>query len=204
MRGRLIGALAAGAALVTTAVIAGPVAAEEATWSVDPGGPISGSAGETLLEIQESGIQLTCISASVSAIAQSGTGLVNPLVTIPDGPGIQFNDCQGPFGLTFVVDHIGTWNLNAAVYDAATGVTSGTIDDIEANISGPGCEATVTGSVNVTFTNDTDVLAVQPDFTLLISFVDPENNCLGLINQDEHANFAGAFDITPGLTVTSP
>jgi hypothetical protein len=204
MRGRLIGALAAGAALVSTAVLAGPAAAQDATWSVDPGGPLNGTAGVTLLEIQESGIQLTCETSTVAAVAQSGTGLSNPIVTIPDGPGIQFNNCQGPFGLTFVVDHVGTWNLNAATYDAATGVTTGTIDDIEANISGPGCEATVTGSVNASFTNDTDVLAVAPDFTLLISYVDPANSCLGLINEGEHANFDGAYDITPGLTVTSP
>lgn len=202
MRARLIGALAAGAALVTTAVLAGPASADPATWTVTPGGAFTGAAGETILTT-ESGIELFCVSSTAAGTAASGTGLSNPLATIPDGPGVEFNDCQGPFGLTFTVDHIGTWHLNGASYDGSD-VTTGTLDDITANISGPACEATVTGSVNATFTNSTDVLSVAPDLTLTISFVDPNNDCLGLITQGETASFDGDYTITPGLTVTSP
>jgi hypothetical protein len=202
MRGRFIGALAAGAALVASVMISGTASA--ATWTVTPGGNFTGSAGTTLLEIQESGIQLSCVSATAAGTAKSGTGLTNPLAQLPATPGVKFNNCQGPFGLTFDVIHVGTWNLNAATYNATTGVTTGTLDNITANIVGPGCNATVTGLVNVTYTNGTHVLSVQPQFTLLVAFVDPANNCLGLINQNEHANFVGDFTITPGLTVTSP
>lgn len=202
MRARLIGALAAGAALVTTAVLAGPASAAPATWTVTPGGAFTGAAGETILTT-ESGIELFCVSSTAAGTAASGTGLSNPLATIPDGPGVQFNDCQGPFGLTFTVDHVGTWYLNGASYDGSN-VTTGTLDNITANISGPACEATVTGSVNATFTNSTDVLSVAPDLTLTISFVDPNNDCLGLITQGETASFDGDYVITPGLTVTSP
>ncbi|HEX6355223.1 hypothetical protein [Actinophytocola sp.] len=182
----------------------GPAAAQPATWTVTPGGAFHGVAGETLLEVQESGIQLSCASSTADGTAQSGTGLSNPLATIPETPGIVFNECSGPFGLTFEVTQVGDWSLNGGSYDAATGVTTGTIDGIEAGIVGPGCEATVTGSVNVTYTNGTATLAVLPDFTLEVTFVDPANNCLGLINEGEHANFAGSYSITPGLTVTSP
>lgn len=203
MRARLIGALASGAALIVSAVVAGNAAAAPATWTVDPGGDFSGTAGVTLLEVQESGIQLSCESSTVDGVAASGTGLDNPLATIPEEPGIQFNDCSGPFGLTFEVDQVGDWVLNGGSYDG-NDVTTGTIDNINADIVGPGCNATASGSVNATFTNSTDVLEVLPDFTLEISFVDPSNNCLGLINEGEHANFSGSYQITPGLTVTSP
>lgn len=203
MRARLIGALASGAALIVSAVVAGNAAAAPATWTVDPGGDFSGTAGVTLLEVQESGIQLSCESSTVDGVAASGTGLDNPLATIPEEPGIQFNDCSGPFGLTFEVDQVGDWVLNGGSYDGSD-VTTGTIDNINADIVGPGCNATASGSVNATFTNSTDVLEVLPDFTLEISFVDPSNNCLGLINEGEHANFSGSYQITPGLTVTSP
>jgi hypothetical protein len=204
MRGRLISVLATGAALLTSAVVvAGPAAALPDTWTVTPGGAVHGVAGETLLEVQESGIQLSCTSSTVDANAQSGSGLSNPLVSIPESPGIVFNDCSGPFGLTFEVTQVGDWSLNAASYDGSD-VTTGTIDGITAGIVGPGCEATVTGSVNVTYTNSTAALAVLPDFTLEVTFVDPSNNCLGLINEGEHANFAGTYTIAPGLTVTSP
>ena len=204
MRGRFIGVLATGAALLTSAVVvAGPAAALPDTWTVTPGGAVHGVAGETLLEVQESGIQLSCTSSTVDATAQSGSGLSNPLVTIPETPGIVFNDCSGPFGLTFTVTQVGDWSLNAASYDGSD-VTTGTIDGITAGIVGPGCEATVTGSVDVTYTNSTAALAVLPNFTLEVTFVDPSNNCLGLINEGEHANFAGTYTIDPGLTVTSP
>ena len=204
MRGRLIGVLATGAALVTTMVATGQASALPDTWTVTPGGAIHGTAGETLLEVQESGIQLSCASSTVDATAQSGSGLSNPLVTIPESPGIVFNDCSGPFGLTFEVTQVGDWALNAASYDAGSGTTTGSIDGITAGIVGPGCEATVTGSVNATYTNGSATLAVLPDFTLEVTFVDPSNNCLGLINEGEHANLAGSYSITPGLTVTSP
>jgi hypothetical protein len=203
MRARLFGALAAGAALIVSAGAAGTAAAAPATWTVEPGGAFSGTAGETLLEVQESGIQLSCASSTVDGVAASGTGLDNPLATIPQDPGIQFIDCSGPFGLTFEVEQVGDWVLNGVSYDGSD-VTTGTIDNINADIIGPGCNATASGSVNATFTNSTDVLSVLPDFTLVISFVDPDNSCLGLINEGEHANFSGDYQITPGLTVTSP
>jgi hypothetical protein len=205
MRARLIGVLAAGAAaLITSVVVAAPATALPATWTVSPGGPFQGVAGETLLEVQESGIQLSCSSSTADGVAQGGTGLDNPLATIPETPGIVFNDCSGPFGLTFGVTQVGDWALNGASYDASTGVTTGTIDGITAGISGPACSATVEGSVNVTYTNGTAELAVLPDFTLVVTSVDPANDCLGLINAGEHANFAGTYTVTPALTVTSP
>lgn len=203
MRGRLIGALAAGAALVASAVLSAPAGAEADTWTVTPGGAFHGVAGETVLTIEESGVQLFCVSASVDGTAKSGTGLTNPLADIPATPGIQFNDCQGPLGLTFTVKHVNTWHLVGDSYDGAD-VTTGRITDITADITGPGCTAQVTGSVNGTYTNSTDKLKVLPDFTLTISFVDPNANCLGLIEQGQHASFDGEFAVTPNLTITSP
>lgn len=204
MRGRLIGALAAGAALVASAVLSTPAGAAEAdTWTVTPGGAFHGEAGETVLTIEESGVQLFCVSASVDGTAKSGSGLTNPLADIPATPGIQFNDCQGPLGLTFDVQHVNTWYLNGDSYDGA-GVTTGRITNITADITGPGCTAQVTGYVDGTYTNSTDRLRVLPNYTLLISYVDPNANCLGLISQGEHASFDGEFQVTPDLTITSP
>jgi hypothetical protein len=200
MCARLIGALAAGAALAVSAVLTGTASAQPATWTVTPGGPFTGTAGETILTT-ESGIELFCTSSTAAGDAASGSGLSNPLATLAEG-GVVFNDCQGPFGLTFEVAHVGTWTLNGASYDGA-GTTTGTLDNITANISGPACEATVTGSVNATYNNG-GTLTVLPDQTLTISFVDPANDCLGLITQGEAAGFSGSYAISPVLTVTSP
>ncbi|MBB4912122.1 hypothetical protein [Actinophytocola algeriensis] len=202
MRGRLIGAIATGAALVATTVFAGTASALPLVWDVsrDDGGTsggFTGAAGVTVLTT-ESGIELTCDSASAAGTANLGTGVANPIATLPAGS-TQFNNCSGPFGLTFEVAHQGTWELHGDSY--ASGVTTGRITNIVADISGPFCEATVTGSVNGTFTNSSDELEVLPDQTLTVSTVDPNNDCLGLITQGEAAGFSGVFAITPGLTV---
>jgi hypothetical protein len=196
MRGRLIGALAAGAALIASIVVSAPASA--ATWTVTPGGAFTGAAGTTVLRVQETGIQLTCRTATAAGTAKSGSGLSNPLATLPAGS-TRFNNCSGPFGLTFTVAHVGAWTLNAATYAAP--VTTGTLNNIAANISGPGCAASVAGSVNATYNNTTKVLTVQPNFGLTFTSA---SGCLGLISAGQHASFSGAFTITPGLTVTSP
>ncbi|WP_133907756.1 hypothetical protein [Actinophytocola oryzae] len=188
-------------ALASAAVITGTASADPATWSVSPGGAFTGEAGETILTT-ESGVELFCTSSDASGTAESGTGLSNPLASLPEG-GVTFNDCQGPFGLTFEVAHLGTWELNGVSYDGSD-VTTGTLDNITAQISGPACEATVTGSVNATYTNSTGTLSVLPEQTLTISTVDPSNDCLGLITQGEAAGFSGGYAISPQLTVTSP
>ena len=202
MRGRLIGAIATGVALVATTVLAGTASALPLVWDVsrDDGGTngdFTGAAGVTVLTT-ESGIELSCESADAAGTANLGTGVANPIATLPAGS-TQFNNCSGPFGLTFTVTHVGTWELHGDSY--ASDVTTGRITNIEADISGPFCEATVTGEVNATFTNSSDELAVLPDQTLTISYVDPANDCLGLITQGEAAGFSGTFAVTPGLTV---
>jgi len=200
MRARLFGSLVAGVALASAVVMAGNASAAPATWTVTPGGPFTGTAGETILTT-ESGIELFCESSTATGEAASGT-VENPLATLPEG-GVTFSDCQGPFGLTFEVAHIGTWELNGVSYDGSD-VTTGTLDNITAQISGPACEATVTGSVNGTYTNSTATLSILPEQTLTVSSVDPANDCLGLITQGEAAGFSGDYSISPALTVTSP
>lgn len=201
MRARLIGAFAAGAALVMSAVLAaGPAAALPATWSVSPGGNFTGTAGQTTLTT-EGGVELICDSASASGTAKSGSGLTNPLAQLPVG-NVNFVNCTGPFGLTFDVEQVGTWDINGDTYDGSH-LTTGRITNITANIHGPACEAVVTGFVNATYDNNNWTLSVKPDLTLTIT-VDPANDCLGLITSGEHAGFAGDFVILPHLTITSP
>lgn len=199
MRNRVTVMLAAGAAVIASAVFVGPASAAPATWTIDPGGPFTGTAGTTVLEVQESGVQLSCSSAGAVGEAKSGSGHTNPLATISN---TTFNNCSGPFGLRFAVTHGGVWTLNGTSYNAATGVTTGTIENIEAAITGPGCSAQVAGSVDATYTNGTAQLRVLPNFTLLIESVDPNENCFGLINTGEHASFDGAYTVNPAQTIS--
>jgi hypothetical protein len=203
MRVRLIGALAAGAALLVSAVVAVPAAAQPATWTVSPGGAFHGVAGETLLETLESGIQFGCASSTLDGEAPGGTGLSNPLASFPETPGITLNDCSGPFGIVFEIDPVGEWHFNGASYDGSD-VTTGTIDDLQLDVVAPGCNASLSGSLDATYTNSTGTLKVLPNFTVVFSYVDPVNNCLGIINTGDHASLNTAYVLSPGLTITSP
>jgi hypothetical protein len=205
MRKRILGMLAIGTtALATVVAVASPASAAP-PWTITPGGHVDGTAGTTNLTVEDpqSGeIQMTCDSSTAGVDLESGVSADNQLATIPATPGIQFANCLLAGFIQFSVQQVGTWTLNGVSYDAATGVTTGTIDNIVANISGPGCAATVEGSVNGTFTNSTDVLAVQPDQTLTVSSVDPTDNCLDLIHTGATAGFDGSYSVTPGQEIT--
>jgi hypothetical protein len=193
--------LAVSAAVLST-VVAVATPASAAAWSVTPGGHADGTAGQTNLTVQDpqSGeIQMTCSSSTVGVeLAVAG----DQLATIPESPGIQFNNCLLAGFIEFSVQQVGVWTINGSSFDAGTGVTTGTIDNIVADISGPGCVASVAGSVNGTFTNGTDVLAVNPDQTLTVTSVDPVDNCLDLIHEGATAAFDGDYAVVPGQDIT--
>jgi len=205
MRKRIAGMLAIGIATLSTVVAVATPASAVPPWTITPGGHTDGTAGTTNLTVQDpqSGeIQMTCASSTVGVDLESGASADNQLATIPPSPGIQFNNCLLAGFIEFSVQQVGVWTLNGSSYNAATGVTTGTIDNIVADISGPGCAATVEGSVNGTFNNGTDVLTVNPDQTLTVTSVDPVDNCLDLIHQGATAAFDGAYSVSPGQDIT--
>ncbi|HEV7650028.1 MAG TPA: hypothetical protein VGP26_17920 [Actinophytocola sp.] len=205
MRKRIAGMLAVGiTALSTVVAVAGPAAAAP-PWNISPGGHADGTAGTTNLTVEDpqSGeIQMTCSSSTVGVDLESGTSADNQLATIPASPGIQFNNCLLAGFIEFSVQQVGTWTLNGSSYNAGTGVLTGTLDNIVANISGPGCAATVQGSVNGDYNNGADVLTVHPDQTLTVVSVDPVDNCLDLIHAGATAAFDGAYSVSPGQEIT--
>jgi hypothetical protein len=203
MRRRLAGMLAVAATALTAAVVVSTPASAAAPWNITPGGPADGVAGETNLTVRDANggtIDMSCASSSAGVNLESGEVPGPLLATIPEGE-MVFTDCLLAGFITFDVEQVGDWHINGVSYDGSD-VTTGTIDDVEANVFGPGCTATVAGSVNDTYTNSTDVLAVAPDFTLTVTFVDPVDNCLGLLNEGDAAAFSGDYQVSPDQTIT--
>jgi hypothetical protein len=200
------GALFVGAA--TAAMIglsAGPAFA--ATWTVKPGGSITGKAGKTTLKDTKTGQSLSCASSTAKGTVKSGSGLSG--TGIGSISSISFSTCTGPLGLTFTVTpgHL-PWKLNAVSF--ASGVTHGTITGIHAKLSGTGCSATVDGTgatanngkVSATYTNSTGVLKVLTTGGNL--HVYNVSGCAGLINSGDPTTFSGSYTISPKQTITSP
>ena len=179
------------------------------TWTVTPGGSITGKSTSPTLTDTNTGTKLTCKTASAAGQAKSGKGL--PGAKLATVTALSFATCTGPAGLTFTVKTSAfPWFLNATGYNASTGVAKGKITGGHATLSGPGCSATVdgtsatadNGSIAGTYTNSTHKLKAVPAGSNL--HVYNVSGCLGLINNGDAAVLAGSFAITPAQKITSP
>lgn len=207
MRKLIAKMLFAGAA-AAAAIGLSSTSALAATFTVTGGGTFTGTAGTTTLTVHHgtNNVTLRCTSARASGSAANGTGL--------SGTGIgtisaaSFTSCTLGGILSFTVSAVTPWAINAASF--ASGVTSGTVSNIRANISGTGCTASVAGTtsttpgtVRATYTNSTHVLAVlSGGGTLHVWNV---SGCLGLIATGDSADFVGSYALSPAtLQITSP
>jgi hypothetical protein len=192
-------ALAVAAASATLMLSATAALATDTTFTVSPGGSITGTAGTTTLKDTTSGTSLSCTSAKASGTLKKGSGLSG--TDIGTITSTTFSTCTGPLGITFTVKQVGTWDINATA--SSGGVTTGNISSVDATLSGSLCSATATGSVDASYSNSTGVLTLKPvtgsGHTLKISGV---NGCLGLINNGDTATFTGAFTLSPKQTIT--
>jgi len=198
--------LGSGAAALALGIgTASAMATTAATWTVKPGGNVTGNAGKTTLTDKNTNQTLSCKSSATTAKLDKGSGQTNPLGKINSA---TFSTCTGPGGLTFTVTTSAStspWKLNGSTFSG--GVTHGTITGIRANLSGVGCSATVggttatsTGKVTGTYTNSTGILKVSGG-NLHVWNV---SGCLGLINSGDATTFVGSYTISPKQTITSP
>jgi hypothetical protein len=184
------------------------------TWTVTPGGAVTGSAGTTTLKDTKTGTVLKCTSSATVATLKKGSGLagaglgkITSVTFKGSGPN---GECTGPGGLLFVATTSAStthpWKLNATSFSG--GVTKGSITGVTASLSGNGCTATVggttatsTGKVTGTYTNSTHVLKVSGGN---LHIWNVSAGCLGLINNSDGSSFVGSYTITPAQTITSP
>ena len=173
------------------------------TWSVSPGGSISGSAGTTKVTDTTSGLTVTCTSSTLSGSLKSGTGLAGKgLGTVTS---LNFNNCTVD-GLTLSLSS-GTvaWKLNAASF--SSGVTHGTISGIHFVISSSACSAVIDGTggsahngkVKITYTNSTGKLKVLAKGDNL--HVYKVNGCLGAISNGDAGTITGTYTVSPKQTI---
>jgi len=203
---RTYGILFAGAATAAVIGMSAAPAFAATTWSVSPGGAITGKSGKTTLKDTSTGNALSCTSSSTSATLKKGSGLAGRgLGSITK---VSFSNCTGPLGLTFTVTtHDLPWKLNAVSYNASTGVTTGTITGIDATLSGPGCKATVDGTgagkhngkVKGTYTNSTGKLKVLATGGNLHIYA--VSGCAGLIKSGDATTFSATYTVSPKQTI---
>jgi hypothetical protein len=179
------------------------------TWTVAPGGSITAAAGHTRLGDTSSGAGINCRSSNGGAILASGSGLRGRGIAVITS--LAFSTCfGGELTLTTTASANNPWPLNAASYDATTGVTSGNITNFMATVSGTGCSATLAGAtattpgtVKVRYTNSTHTLKLRRSGGTLHFW--NVSGCPGLFNDGDAAKFTTAnYTVTPGQTITRP
>ena len=193
------------AALAIGAGTATAVATTATTWSISPGGAVTGTAGKTTLKDKKTGTVLTCKSSATKATLKKGKGQTNPIGKITS---VTFTTCTGPGGLSFTAKTSASkthpWKLNGSSY--RSGVTHGSITGVKASISGSGCTATVAGTsaskpgqVTGTYSNKTHVLTASGGN---LHIYNVSSGCLGLIKSGDASAFTGHYTIKPAQTIT--
>jgi hypothetical protein len=202
------GLVAAAAVALTVGLGAASSGASTArTWTVKPGGSITGKASKPALKDTATGTVVTCQTMATAGTAKSGSGLTNPLGKVIS---VAFTSCKGPDGIALAVKASASkahpWKLDALTY--SQGVTHGKLTGITGSLSGSGCTASVAGTksttpgmVNGTYSNSTHVLKASGGN---LHIWNVSAGCLGLAENGDPATLKGNVTITPGLTITSP
>ncbi|MFB4317863.1 hypothetical protein [Actinomadura sp. 21ATH] len=198
--------------LVASAVVAAGIgltatpAMADAPWAITGANADGSAAAEstnTSLRVVRNNAVLTCEVVAAEANIENVTGHNgNAIAQIT---GSEWTSCTGPLNLSFNVVQNGTWNLNADQTTSDPNVNNGSITNVSATISGPGCTATFTGGVNGHYTNGDGILTLDP------SDPDPRNTtltasnvtgCLGIIVNGDTGEFSGDFFVDPAVTLT--
>jgi hypothetical protein len=205
--------LVAGGAAVLVAALGGPAAlaaATATTWTVQPGGAITATAGSLTLTDTKTGASDTCTSSTMSGTLKPGSGLPGSGVGSISMAAFR---CCGHICSPDLATRGLPWHLNLVSYDAATGVSRGTISHLKlAFVAYPAlsCHAVVNGTsgstpdgvVAVTYANQTGQLKILPHGSTLHWY--HISGCAGLIRNGDTAALSATFAVSPQQDITSP
>jgi hypothetical protein len=194
------------AAALTVALSAAPSSATTAaTWTVKPGGKISGS-GPAQVKDTKTGTVAKCTSLKLGATAKKGSKL--PGAKIAKITSATFSGCTiGPISVT-VAAHGLPWYLNALSYKS--GVTTGSITGIDLVATATGCSATLdgtkagadNGTTKGTYSNSSGKLTLLGPGGNLHTYA--VSGCLGLVKNGDPDQASGTLKVSPKQKITSP
>jgi len=204
--------LVAGVALATAVGLsAAPALAAGKTWTISPGGAISGKAKSATVADTTTGNSLTCKSSTLKGKLKAGKKLSGTAAGSISG--FAISGCTAEGQTVTVTPGKLPWKLNLVSYNKTTGVTTASLTGIHIKLSVPslGCSATVDGTkatadngmIAVTYTNKTGVLKTQTKGGNL-KLYGVTSGCLGVINTGDKVTFSASYTITKKQKITSP
>ena len=203
-------ALVMSAAAASVIGLAAAPALAATTWTVKPGGSVTGTATKAVVTDSTKGLSVTCTGATAKASLKSGSGLAG--AGIGTVTSFAFSGCAvGTISVSVTLT--GKMPLNATAFNATTKVASMTVTKIHGTISvsAISCSATIDGTsatahngmVKAKFSNGTDTLKVLATGGNLHIY-NPSSGCNGAVSNNDAANFTASYKLTPKQTITSP
>ena len=182
MRGRLLPTLLAVLATLGLGAGAAPATTVPVGWSITPGGPFTGAGGPVEGPFRCESSQI----AGMFDVDGNSLGFIDE---------ITYDSCVAGSFLTVEISTNLPWLLRGVSH--ANGLTNIDIDNMGAEVSGPGCRFEVAGSAAATYDNATSILTVRIQ-AIEIIYVDPSNDCLGLISAGEYVSLlSSSYVISP-------
>ena len=204
--------LVAGVALATAVGLsAAPALAAGKTWTISPGGAITGKAKSATVTDTTTGNSLTCKSSALKGKLKAGKKLSGKAAGSISGFGISGCTAEGQ-AVTVTPGKL-PWKLNLVSYNKTKGVTTATLTGIHIKLSvaSLGCSAIVDGTkatadngmIQVTYTNKTGVLKTLTTGGNL-KLYDVTSGCLGVINTGDKVTFSASYTVAKKQKITSP
>jgi hypothetical protein len=199
MRMHMLKLASATATIAAVVALGAGTALAATTFTVTNGGTDLAATQQGSSTLVDGSSTLTCTGGSGDVTIKNGSGQSG--TDLAQLSSVAFSGCTGPFGIAFTVSPVGTWELNAA--SSSGGTTTGTVVDVDANLSGTLCTATVTGTVDASYNNTTGTLTISPDGSLLTV---KSASCLGVLNKGDTVKYNGADKLknTPYISISSP
>jgi hypothetical protein len=222
MRNRYARILVTSGAAVLVAALGVPAARATATtktWTVQPGGAITATAGKITLTNAAPAHPVTCVSSKTTGTLRSGSGL--PGTDAGSLSAISFATCayraSNTLEIIFTVRPSGLpWQVNLSSYNAATGVAAGTLSHIALRVAivskPPGCRAMVGGTsatagdgkVTFRYADSTGQLTVLTTGGNLHYYDVRSCRLLPGLHNGAPATLSATFAVSPQQDITSP
>ena len=181
-----------------------------ATWTVQPGGPVSLTSGRLTLKDTRTGAVLMC-PVRMRGTLKGGSGL--PGTGIGSIAVASFPQCgRGLPPAPVLTPAALPWHVSVTSYNATTGVVTGSVSHVRIRISSalPHCAGVVDGTgatakdglVRFSYTDSTATLKLLTTGGNLHFY--RVMGCAGLFNSGDRAALSAMFTLSPAQTITSP
>lgn len=199
--------LTAGPAVLVIVLGAASSSAARATWTISPGGSFTAT-GTVRATDPSTGGSISC-QASLGGTLKRGSGLSG--AGIGSVTSASFTRCKaGTIAFTVTVGPGSLpWEVSALSYNATSGVTTGSLEDIDLQASATGCNAALDGTADnannglakFSYADSTGVLKLTGGGDLHYWDI---INCFGFINPGDSVKVTGSLNVTPKQAITSP